>query len=302
MRKRPLDGINDPQLFSSAIPQTAPSAHKYHHGHAIIFAGGLESVGAARLAAGAALRIGAGLVSLAVPTAAIAAHAARGPDALMLRHCDNAQDIASLAADKRHTAALLGPAYGVGAATRVAVQLLASYPMHLVLDADALTSFSGHLDALTALTRQRDRMVVLTPHEGEFMRLFGAEIGSELSKKERAARAAQLLKAIIVLKGAETIIASPDGRSVANHNAPPWLATAGSGDVLAGLVTGLLARNTPPYEAACAAVWVHGAAGTAVGRGLIADDLPEAVGRIRATLNPLGEVDPAGDDPMTSKS
>jgi ADP-dependent NAD(P)H-hydrate dehydratase / NAD(P)H-hydrate epimerase len=192
-------------------------------------------------------------------------------------------------ADPRRNAAAIGPAFGIGEITRGAVRVLMSGTTHMVLDADALTSFSGHLAILQNIINKTRLIPVLTPHEGEFQKLFGTDIDSKMARLERAHAAATLLGAIIILKGAETIIAAPDGRVAVNRNAPPWLATAGSGDVLTGMVTGLLARNMPPYEAACAAVWLHGAAGQMVGRGLIADDLPEAIGRLRAASDPLKE-------------
>jgi ADP-dependent NAD(P)H-hydrate dehydratase / NAD(P)H-hydrate epimerase len=289
MKKPTLSDTNEPTLFLSALPRALPEAHKYAHGHAVIFSGGLESLGAARLAARAALRVGAGLVTLAVPASALLAHASRGPDALMVRLCNNCDEISKIMADPRGNAAAIGPAFGIGEITRDAVRVLMSGTTHMVLDADALTSFSGHLAILQNIINKTRLIPVLTPHEGEFQKLFGTDIDSKMARLERAHAAATLLGAIIILKGAETIIAAPDGRVAVNRNAPPWLATAGSGDVLTGMVTGLLARNMPPYEAACAAVWLHGAAGQMVGRGLIADDLPEAIGRLRAASDPLRE-------------
>jgi hydroxyethylthiazole kinase-like uncharacterized protein yjeF len=262
------------------------SAHKYDHGHALVLAGGLEGTAAARLAARAALRAGAGLVTLGVPGSALVAHAGREPDALMVRRADGEGGLASLLADKRRNAVVIGPAYGVGAATRAAVETVLGAGKKVVLDADALTSFAGCAAQLGDLIRGSRSDVVVTPHAGEFANLFKAMDDSadslnqglrSTSKIDRASAAAAILGAVVVYKGADTVIAAPDGRAAVNGNAPPWLATAGSGDVLAGMIGGLLAQGLTGFEAACAAVWLHGEAGTIAGRGLIADDLPEAL-------------------------
>jgi hydroxyethylthiazole kinase-like uncharacterized protein yjeF len=286
---------------------TDPDGHKYTRGHALVFAGGMEGVGAARLAARAALRSGAGLVTLAVPASALMAHAARGPDALMLRRCEGEEGITALLADARRNALVIGPAYGVGEATRAAVAAVLAARRAAVLDADALTSFAGKPDDLATLTRAAGNTVI-TPHAGEFARLFAEEepqaaartAGRRLKKAaadplleavratpsplHQALAAAAFLSAVVVLKGPATIIAAPDGRAAINTNAPPWLGTAGSGDVLAGLIGGLLAQGLAPYDAARAGVWLHGEAGQAAGRGLIADDLPEAVKQVLERL------------------
>lgn len=273
-------------------------AHKYSKGHLTVFAGGLEGVGAARLAARGGLRAGAGLVTIAAPGAALLAHASRGPDALMLRTCDGAGAVAALLADPRRSAVVIGPAYGVGEATRAAVAAALGGGRAVVIDADALSSFAGRVEALAERTRISGR-AVLTPHQGEFDRLFPEEApnnaestgvrarsaatkstSTSMPRLNRAMAAAEQTSAVIVLKGPDTIIAAPDGRAVINSNAPPWLATAGSGDVLAGLIGGLLAQGLSPFDAACAGVWLHGEAGQRVGRGAIADDLPEAAGQV----------------------
>ncbi len=267
---------NTPNLWKNQFPQFSKTGHKYGRGHALIFAGGLESAGAARLAARAALRSGAGLVTLVVPGSALLAHAGRSPDALMVRRADGPAGWKAVLDDKRHNAVLIGPAFGVGEATRQAVEIILNARRATVLDADALTSFAGALPSLAALIQQSKAPAMLTPHEGEFARLF-SDIPPQLSRLERACAAAQDVGAVIVLKGPETVIASPDGRTAINGNAPTDLATAGSGDVLAGIMSGLLAQGMPTFEAACAAVWLHSEAGLSVGAGLIADDLPEAV-------------------------
>lgn len=279
-----------PELIANdAAPLVAglggdPQGHKYTRGHALVLAGGMEGTGAARLAARGALRAGAGLVTLGVPGSALLAHAAHGPDALMLRRAEGAEGLAALLADRRRNAVVLGPALGVGPATRdlVAVALGADRPV--VLDADALTSFAGEAEALAALTAASGR-AVLTPHAGEFARLMeGGPVSAPLSRLHGALAAAARFGAVVVLKGADTIIAAPDGHAAINHNAPPWLGTAGSGDVLAGIIGGLLAQGLAPYAAARAGVWLHGEAGRIAGRGLIADDLPEALHRVWAEM------------------
>jgi hydroxyethylthiazole kinase-like uncharacterized protein yjeF len=267
---------NNPDLWLKQLPRLAREGHKYDRGHALIFAGGLESVGAARLAARAALRCGAGLVTLGVPHAALLAHAGRSPDALIVQSVDELEGWQAALDDKRRNAVLIGPAFGVGQTTRDAVTCILKAQRSTVLDADALTSFEGTLSALSTMIAISERSVVLTPHEGEFARLF-VDIPPYLSRLERATIAAKQVSGIVVLKGPQTIIAAPNGRVVINTNAPADLATAGSGDVLAGLIIGLLAQGMLGFEAACAAVWLHGEAGRTAGAGLIADDLPEAV-------------------------
>lgn len=265
--------LNDPRYLLAPLGQQS-EGHKYIKGNALVVAGGLEGAGAARLAARAALRAGAGLVTLAVPGSALLAHAGQPPDALMLRRCDGAEGLAALLADQRRNAVVLGPALGVGEATRAAVAEVLGAGRATVLDADALTSFAGRTDELAALTNGSGR-AILTPHAGEFARLFPDLAG--LPRLNGALAAAAQLTSVLVLKGPDTLIVAPNGRVAINTNAPPWLATAGSGDVLAGIIGGLLAQGLAPFDAACAGVWLHGAAGVRAGRGLIADDLPEAL-------------------------
>ena len=264
---------NDASALLSAMRRD-PYGNKFTNGHALVIGGGLEGTGACRLAARGALRAGAGLVTLGVPGSALLAHASRGPDALMPRKCDGVAGVEALLADKRRNAVVIGPAFGIGANTRDAVVTVLKSGRACVLDADALTSFAGHDADLAALTSANGR-AILTPHMGEFTRLFPDLTG--LIGVHRAIAAAARVSAIVILKGRDTVIAAPDGRVAINTNAPPWLGTAGSGDVLAGLIGGLLAQGLGPFDAACAGVWLHGAAGQAAGRGLIADDLPEAV-------------------------
>jgi hydroxyethylthiazole kinase-like uncharacterized protein yjeF len=251
----------------------------------VTVSGGPWTTGASRLAAVAALRTGAGLVTVASPTAALPVHAAH-LTAVMLAEVDDAAALAGLLGDRRKTAALIGPGAGVGSETRAKVRSCLASGVATVLDADALTSFadaSSELrDEIQALP---DRPVVVTPHDGEFGRLFRFLGCLPDSKLERARIAAADLGAIVVLKGADTVIAAPDGRASINASAPPWLATAGSGDVLAGMVLGLLARRMPAFEAACAAVWLHGEAANDMGPGLIAEDLPGRLARVLSRLS-----------------
>lgn len=296
-RITPRTSANAPALWRSMLPTLAPESHKYARGHAVVVSGPAESTGAARLSARGALRIGAGLVSVASPRSAFPINAAH-LTSVMLKPFEVPEGLAAILADKRLNAVLIGPGFGVGPMTCRTVEIALASGAAIVLDADALTSYEesaadsvrdsssafgflpgspvptsqGPTRLFTAIAASPTRPVVLTPHDGEFRRLFGALPGSRL---DRARSAAATSGGVIVLKGADTCVASPDGRAVLNENAPPWLATAGSGDVLAGFVTGLLAQRMPAFEAACAAVWLHGACGHRAGSGLIAEDLPE---------------------------
>lgn len=260
-------------LWLASYPWPALDAHKYARGHAIVVSGGPESTGAARLGARAALRVGAGLVTLVGSKAATAVTVTQ-VTAVMARSIAGAKGLAALLKDERLNAVLLGPGAGVGAKTKELVLAALKSKAACVFDADALTSFARSPKALFKAIKSRSAPVVLTPHEGEFARLFGSGAGTG-SKLERARKAAEVSGAIVILKGADSVIAAPDGRAAINGNAPAWLATAGSGDVLAGLIAGLLAQGMPVFEAACAAVWLHGETGMHVGPGLIAEDLSE---------------------------
>ncbi len=284
---QPRTFVNRPALWQSAYPKLSSDGHKYGRGHAVVVSGPPHATGAARLGARGALRIGAGLVSVASPQASVAINAAH-LTAIMVRPFDETHGLQELLADSRLNAFLIGPGGGVGAATRHYVHQLLASDAAAVLDADALTSFSecSERDLLFEAIRARSAPVVLTPHGGEFTRLFGQRTDHS-SKLERARFAAQESGAVVILKGADTVIAAPDGRAAINDNAPATLATAGSGDVLAGFVTGLLAHGMRPFEAACAAVWLHGECAAAFGAGLIAEDLPECLPSVLKKLKPV---------------
>lgn len=265
---------NTPGLWEYAVRPPGPEDHKYRRGHALVVSGPMARTGAARLAAGAALRAGAGLVTLASPGDALAVNAAH-LTAVMLARADDAPSLASLLAEPRLTATALGPGLGTGAREAAMVAAVLAARPAAVLDADALTIAAGDPATTFAAIHGREAPVVLTPHEGEFARLFpDLDAGA---KPARARAAAARSGATVVLKGADTVIAAPDGRIAINDNAPPWLATAGAGDVLAGIATGLLAQGLPGFEAAAAAVWLHGAAGAEAGPGLTAEDLAPAL-------------------------
>jgi hydroxyethylthiazole kinase-like uncharacterized protein yjeF len=264
------------------LPALAADGHKYSRGHVLVVSGPATRTGAARLAARGALRAGAGLVTVASPPGALVENAAQ-LTAIMILSMDGPKGLASILVDKRKNAVVMGPALGHGDATIELVTAALASRSAVVLDADALMSFAGAVDRLASLIGERAAPVVLTPHEGEFARLF-PDLALTSSKLERARLAAELTGATVVLKGPDTVVASPAGPAAIANNAPPQLATAGSGDVLAGMVGGLLAQGLEGFAAATAAVWLHGEAGRAEGRGLIAEDLPEALPRVFAGL------------------
>ena len=255
---RPMAAANGPALWRAAYPWPRIDAHKYDRGHLLVM-GGAAMTGAAQLVANAARRIGAGLVTIAVPSASRQLYAA-GPPGTIIE-----------LADPRRNAMVLGPGLGVGEATRAAVAEACAQGKSVVLDADALTSWAGDTDGLAG--QLTDRMV-LTPHEGEFRRLFPDLEGDKLT---RARTAAAQLGAVLLLKGPDTVVAHPDGRAVIGEHAPPTLATAGSGDVLAGMIGGLLAQGMPAFAAAAAAAWLHGDAADRFGPGLIAEDIVDGI-------------------------
>jgi hydroxyethylthiazole kinase-like uncharacterized protein yjeF len=287
-------GLEQPQM-DGLVAQCQPAlerlkkhaiTHKYSHGHALILAGGVGRGGAARLTARGALRVGAGLVTLGPPSVAIIENAAQ-LNAIMLRRVADADALAEILKDERINALCLGPGLGVGARTLGLVAAALASKRNTVLDADALTSFAEDPSKLFALAHEN---CVLTPHMGEFARLFPdiaakleepATKGPAYSKVDAAREAAARAGCVILLKGADTVIADPHGRAAINsahyERAAPWLATAGSGDVLAGMITGLLARGLGTMAAAETAAWLHVEAARKFGPGLIAEDLPEMI-------------------------
>ena len=274
----PDTAANRPDWWLDGFPWAETQGHKYSRGHALI-AGGAQMTGAARLASRAAARVGAGLVTVAAPETAFPVYAA-ALAGVIVAPIAGVGDFAGLLADKRRNAALIGPGAGTGPETRDKVFKILDLGKSAVLDADALSVFAAQPSDLFRAIRSP---CVLTPHEGEFARLFDTS-GNKL---ERARRAAKTSGGVIVLKGADTVIAAPDGRAAINDNAPATLATAGSGDVLAGLVTGLLTQGMPAFEAAAAAVWLHGAAAHAFGAGLVAEDLIDTLPAVLARLQQM---------------
>jgi hydroxyethylthiazole kinase-like uncharacterized protein yjeF len=277
--------INAPDLWLEVFPVPAIAGHKYSRGHSVVVSGGLYTTGAARLAARGALRAGAGLVTIASPRDALLVNAAANL-AVMVRPVEGAAEFAEFLRDARRNAVVLGPGGGVGEPMRSLVSAALAGERAVVLDADALTSFAQEPQILTAAIVGRKGVTLLTPHEGEFHRLFNTmeDISNAPSKLERARRAAAHTGAICLLKGADTVVAAPDGRASVLDEASPLLASAGSGDVLAGIAGGLLAQGMPAFEAASAAVWLHAQAGIVAGPGLIAEDLPETLPQIYQRL------------------
>jgi ADP-dependent NAD(P)H-hydrate dehydratase / NAD(P)H-hydrate epimerase len=261
---------NTPAAWRSAMPAEQMETHKYKRGHLVVFSGEASKTGAARMSAMAGLKAGAGLVTIAAPDEALAANSAH-LTATMLHAIDDAAALGDWLKDTRLQTFVLGPGFGIGKRARKFVSLLSE--RHLVLDADGISSFKDDPRALFDLFKGEPRLV-LTPHDGEFARLFPDIAADEnAGKVDKALAAASRANAAIIYKGADTVIASPDGRALINTNAPVWLATAGSGDVLAGIIGGLLAQGVPAFEAAAAGVWLHGVTGHRAGKGLTAEDL-----------------------------
>jgi len=269
---------NDPALWLPQIPRPELGGNKYTRGHALI-CGGYPMTGAARMAARAAARVGAGLTTIVVSEEALPVYAT-ALTSIMVRPIAAGEDFASLLDDHRLSAFLIGPGAGVTEETRTRALAMLATGRATLLDADAITAFQ---EGPAELDRAIVGTCVMTPHEGEFKRVFDA-VGDKLARTRAAARRSG---AVIVLKGADTVIAAPDGRAIINANAPPTLATAGSGDVLSGIVLGLLAQGMEPFIAAAAAVWLHGAAAAAFGPGLLAEDLPDLLpGVLRRLFEP----------------
>jgi NAD(P)H-hydrate epimerase len=263
---------NGPALWLAAFPWREVAAHKYRAGHLLV-AGGTAMTGAAQLACRAGLRIGAGLVSVACDAASLPIYAVANPGVITL-DLPTAAEFETALEDPRRNAVVIGPGNGVSEATRARAEAAVRIGKQVVLDADALSVFQKGPEVLWDLIAKSAGQVVLTPHDGEFARLF-PDIGG--NRLERARAAAGRSGAVLVLKGPDSVVAAPDGRAAINAGAPPWLATGGTGDVLAGMIGGLLAQGMAPFEAAAAAVWLHGRAAADLGPGLIAEDLPTAL-------------------------
>jgi NAD(P)H-hydrate epimerase len=299
---RPRNFENGPGLWSFPWPRS--EGHKYSRGHAVVVSGPAHATGAARLAARGALRVGAGLVSVASPLAAVGINAAH-LTAIMVKPFDGATGLSALLSDRRFNAVALGPGLGTGAETQDLVAAALGSGAGVVLDADALTAFA---DNPKGLFGQMQAHCVLTPHAGEFERIFPGLLKRTASKLDAAHEAAAAAGCTMLLKGADTIIAAPPhpeqrepfllrqaqdedgsrvskgGRAAINANAPPSLATAGAGDVLTGMIVGLLAQGMNAFDAACAAVWLHGEAANRFGLGLIAEDIPEMLPAVLQAL------------------
>jgi NAD(P)H-hydrate epimerase len=271
---------NGPSLWANEYPWPKPLAHKYARGHAIVISGPAHATGAARLAARAALRVGAGLVSVASPPDAVIVNASV-LTAIMVKPFSGAAGLGELLQDKRFNSVVVGPGCGVGPATRDLVAAVLASSAAATIDADALTSFAPNPNDLFVLLREP---AVLTPHEGEFERVFPGLLPQSPTRVEAVRVASAAAKCTIVLKGPDTAIAAPDGRVAICSNAPATLATAGSGDVLSGLIGGLMAQGFDSYNAAAAATWLHGEAASRFGPGLIAEDLPELLPAVLAAL------------------
>jgi NAD(P)H-hydrate epimerase len=273
---------NLPILWHAALPHTGADTHKYRRGHLAVFSGETSKTGAARLSALAGLKSGAGLVTMASPACAMEENAAH-LTAVMLKTIDTATDLETWLEDARLSTFVLGPGFGIGERTRQFA--LALRHRSLVLDADGISSFRDDPQALFEAFADGEPHLVLTPHEGEFARLF-PDLASDdgLSKVEKALKAAERAHAAIVYKGADTVIASQDGRAAINANGPPWLATAGSGDVLAGIIGALMAQGMPAFEAAAAGVYLHGEAANLAGPGMTAEDLAAHAGKAMANI------------------
>ena len=270
---------NSPLLWGRGLPQPGQGTHKHARGHLAVMSGGVSTTGAARLAARAGLRAGAGLVTLLSPPDAIAVNASH-LTAIMLKQVSSAEEFRS--ALEAASVSILGPAAGVNEATRLHVEALLASPAKAVLDADALTVFAQDPESLYRQLRPGD---LITPHIGEFKRLFGDLLETEANKVEAARAAAKLAGCVVLLKGPDTVIASPDGTAIVNTHATRWLATAGSGDVLAGIAGGLMAQGVETFAAASMAAWLHGEAGRRIGAGLIAEDLEAELPDILSALH-----------------
>ena len=267
---------NTPDKWLSLLPKIDAKSNKYTRGHTLVVGGELLT-GASRLSASAAARIGSGVTTMLVPKIAFTVYAS-ALTSIMVRCFDDIETFNQSIINTRITSFLIGPGAGVSDDTRMQSLKLLATSLPVVLDADAITAFQ---DDVRVLTNYLHANCVLTPHEGEFKRLFNLTEDRMLN----AQQAAKDCGAVIVLKGSETIVAAPDGQTVINDNAPPTLATGGSGDVLAGMIAGLVAQGMPAFEASAAAVWMHGEAANLFGLGLIAEDLPNLLPQVLQKLH-----------------
>lgn len=280
--------VNQPKLWRDALPRLSADTHKYARGHVAVVSGPSGATGAARLAAMAAARAGAGAVTVLSPPPAMAENAAH-LTSIMLRAFEADEEIVDFIAARRVAGLVFGPGLDPNAGTAAALKGLLERGLFpttaLVVDASALTAIAADPAPVFAASRSvASPAMVMTPHEGEFARLFPDLAAADLSKLERARRAAARANAVVVYKGPDTVIALPDGRAAINANGTPLLATAGSGDVLGGAIAGLGAQGMPLFEAACAAVWLHAEAGRRFGAGLIAEDLPLGMARVAGEI------------------
>ncbi len=278
--------LNSPLEFSEHLPTLTIDTHKFARGAVLVRGGPIDCTGAARLTANAALGCGAGLVTMTTPHDALSANTAQ-LTAVMLTECESTSDWANLLKDQRWRVAVIGPGNGPDQSTRDAVIAALESSLSCVLDADALSCWQGHTEQLQEILVSASTTPVLTPHAGEFERLFGVKVSDTeqgATKFARTKAAAQLTESVIVFKGPDTVIASPDGRICINNNAPPWLATAGAGDVLAGIIGALIAQGMPSFEAAIAAVWIHGEAASKLRCPMTAEELGPVASDVLANL------------------
>ena len=270
---------NSPALWLHLMPQPGMADHKHQRGHLKVLSGGVSSTGAARLAVRAGLRIGAGLATLLTPPAALVVNASQ-LTAVMVAPVEKAADVAEAVATA--SVVIAGPGAGITPATRANVEAILKGPARAVLDADALTVFEGQQKELFKRLRPGD---LLTPHIGEFKRLFGDLLDTSINKVEATRQAAAMAGCTVLLKGPDTVIADPNGGAVVNTHATRWLATAGSGDVLAGFAGGLMAQGVDTLVATAMAAWLHGEAGRRIGAGLISEDLEKQIPDILSMLH-----------------
>lgn len=282
----PQTFVNEPDFWLRYYPRLNKEGHKYDRGHAVVVSGPMESTGASRLSAAAALRIGVGLVSLATSKAAFYVNAAQ-LTSIMLSVYDGSAGLGELLTnDPRQNAVLIGPGAGLSQETCENVAAVLSSEATVIIDAEGLTAFEQNPQDLFGLIQGRSAPTIITPHKGEFDRIF-PELGNAESKLVQAKRAAEISGSVVIFKGPITIISAPDGLSAVMGDAPPWLATAGTGDILAGMITGLCAQGMSPFDAAAAAVWMHAELARTFGPGMISEDMPDLLPPLLQRLNKI---------------